>query len=56
MADVIMCPSGNYVLASVSLLEETVTVRSIYGKNEDDIGFCRYLFQVVHSTGSNELV
>ena len=53
--DVIICSSGNCVLASVSLLDRTVTIGSICGKNEDDLGFYRNLFQTVHTMGNDEI-
>ena len=46
--DVIIHLSGNYVLASVSLLNQTIAIGCIYGRNEDDPAFYRSFTNGAH--------
>jgi len=54
--EVIRCPLGNYVLANVCILEQNVTLGSIYGKNDDDPGFYKNLFLQLSNMGKDEII
>ena len=50
------CPNGNYILIDIVMLNQCITVGTIYGPNEDDPNFYRHLFHEIGDIGNEEII